>query len=427
MRHGVVDCGAELQNNEGGYLQHVVKDRAIGEQARRDGIGLLPWPGVRARRAEIRHVRPPEARVVRLPGFLADPADPVVAVAAWTGGAALLLTLLLLILVLLARLVALLSQWRRRRVLNRWRPLLMAGLCSDADALPRLPRRDLPVFLELWNHLNESLSSEAQASLARVAQRVRIPAAVANMLRAPGFRTRLSGVLTAGNLRLYAAWEDLRTLLASESPLLSQAAARALTRIDAARAMPLLMPHIVARRDWIPQKVDEILREAGAEYAAKPLLEAIPAVPPELARRLIRYLGDIAPAAAAETVSKVLANPAHQELLAECLELTADSRDLPSVRQLARHPDWQIREQAATALGRIGVAADEALLVELLGDQKWWVRYRAAAALSRLPGMGIAELRRIKNLQTDRYARDILHQVIAELELWQDSMAEIHG
>jgi hypothetical protein len=55
--------------------------------------------------------------------------------------------------------------------------------------------------------------------------------------------------------------------------------------------------------------------------------------------------------------------------------------------------------------------------VGMLGDSQWWVRYRAARALAHLPWMDDERLRHIKGTLTDRYARDILHQVMAELEL----------
>jgi len=77
-------------------------------------------------------------------------------------------------------------------------------------------------------------------------------------------------------------------------------------------------------------------------------------------------------------------------VLASCLSLfgqCSDPRDLPVVRQYSAHPTWFIRVQAATALGKMGVEEDAALLIGLLSDTHWWVRYRAAEALSILPTM----------------------------------------
>lgn len=87
------------------------------------------------------------------------------ALAIWVGAAALVLTGVLLLLILLVRLRQLVKQQWRRRVLNRWRPLLMASLYEHPESLPPLSRFDFPDFLELWNHLHQSLGGEARDSL----------------------------------------------------------------------------------------------------------------------------------------------------------------------------------------------------------------------------------------------------------------------
>jgi HEAT repeat protein len=56
-------------------------------------------------------------------------------------------------------------------------------------------------------------------------------------------------------------------------------------------------------------------------------------------------------------------------------------------------------------------------LIPLLSDKEWWVRYRAAQALSRLPSMRSPRLKSIQAKQPDPFARDMLAQVIAEIEL----------
>jgi HEAT repeat protein len=72
--------------------------------------------------------------------------------------------------------------------------------------------------------------------------------------------------------------------------------------------------------------------------------------------------------------------------------------------------------QAASALGRIGADEDRALLIKMTGDSNWWVRYRAAQALANMPSVGISELKALAQNATDRFAANILAQVIAERE-----------
>jgi HEAT repeat protein len=87
---------------------------------------------------------------------------------------------------------------------------------------------------------------------------------------------------------------------------------------------------------------------------------------------------------------------------------------VPRIDELLAHPAWYVRMQAAKLLGRMGRAEDAGRLETLLADEEWWVRFRAAKALVRLPGLGPRDLEHIRMRLLDRYARDILGQVIAE-------------
>ena len=105
------------------------------------------------------------------------------------------------------------------------------------------------------------------------------------------------------------------------------------------------------------------------------------------------------------------------EVLAACLRLLRSAEDLPLVRECLSHQDLRVRVQAAVALGRLGQEDDAERLVPLLSDRQWWVRYRAAQALSRLPHMDEPKLKTIQAAQSNPFARDILAQVIAEVQL----------
>jgi HEAT repeat protein len=80
--------------------------------------------------------------------------------------------------------------------------------------------------------------------------------------------------------------------------------------------------------------------------------------------------------------------------------------------------------QAAVTLGRLGVPGDEQLLVAILSDKQWWVRYRAAQALMKLGLVNTDGMHRIRNLQTDDYARDIIKHVLAEEAMIKHVVAE---
>jgi HEAT repeat protein len=82
----------------------------------------------------------------------------------------------------------------------------------------------------------------------------------------------------------------------------------------------------------------------------------------------------------------------------------------------AGHADWRVRAQVARALGFMGAAAEHAVLARLLTDAQWWVRYRAAQALLRLPGMSAQRLLACAQDTHDRYALSMAQAVIAEAQ-----------
>ena len=337
--------------------------------------------------------------------------------AGWSGLVALVLSAALLAAILTIPLVRRYSHWRRQRVLKRWRPLLAAALHHAPPSLPSLPRRQLPAFLELWNHLHASLGSDARNGLNRLGAAAGLPAGVSGMLRGRGRRFRRRAAMAAGNLELAAAWDVLAELLADPDPALSLAAAGALGRIDPQRAAPLLVERLRQGPPWPLAGAVETLAVAGAEVMGPALARAIVAAEGRTARRLLRCLTAIAPRDGAAVVAALLARSSDEGLLKTCLQQVEDPAQLELIRALAFHPHWHVRVHAATALGRLGVPGDETILTGMLSDSQWWVRYRAAGALARLPWLDGGELGRIEALQTDRYARDILHQVGAERRL----------
>ena len=59
---------------------------------------------------------------------------------------------------------------------------------------------------------------------------------------------------------------------------------------------------------------------------------------------------------------------------------------VPQLITLLNHPQWMVRDEAVTALGRLGDASVVPALRPLLGDQADWLRQRTADALARIGG-----------------------------------------
>jgi HEAT repeat protein len=348
------------------------------------------------------------------------PADPVLAAAYWTGIAALFLTLLLAAQIVRLRVALRRRERREARALARWRPVLNAAIVgARPDALPRLPRAERLHFIKLWVHLQASLRGEASVALNEVARRLGLEHDARAML-ARGPRTdRLLATLLLGHLRDRDSWDTLRGLAGSPDVTLSLSALWALVRIDPHAAAAYLTPLFVERDDWAMSHVAGILKEASAPVADV-LANLLPALPTHRLPRALRIAEALRIALPEDLLAGALAG-GDVDLVTAALRIVATPGLRDRARGLLAHPDWQVRVQAAKALGRIGDASDVDRLVVLLADREWWVRYRAAQAIVDLPWLGRSELAALQAGLGDRFAADILAQVIAEMR------AETHG
>jgi HEAT repeat protein len=74
----------------------------------------------------------------------------------------------------------------------------------------------------------------------------------------------------------------------------------------------------------------------------------------------------------------------------------------------------RVRMAAARAIGRIGNREELSVLLQLLPDPVWWVRYHAAHGLVRLEGLQPHELQALQDGARDSFAADMLSQALAE-------------
>ncbi len=340
--------------------------------------------------------------------------SPTYQLVSWVAKTVLALVFLLILQILAKRLVLIARRRRERQFLDLWQPLLAASLDSIPESFPAIRDRDAFTFLTLWNHLHESLLDQSKMALNEVARRLHIEDVASRMLHRGNLREQLLAVTTFGQLRQRSPWNELVGLGSAEHPVLSLTAAKALARIDPASAMPLILPWIVARRDWPAAKVAAMLNEAGADVFSEPLARALLEAEPEKMPRLIRYLELAHKQSAVPAIRRIILSTTNADVISACLRAFSDPEDLETVRAFVDHPAWHVRLQAAAALGRMGTEEDKPRLIRLLSDREWWVRYRAAQALANFHSIGPQELESIQAAEDDSFARDMLRQVIAE-------------
>lgn len=343
--------------------------------------------------------------------------DPFIATAVWAGLGAFGLTLVLSLQIVLMRVGLRRRQAAEANALARWRPVLNAAVvgelpAEDGAGLPPLPPRDLQPFLRLWVHLQGSVRGDAGESLNTLARRLRLDDEALAMLARGPRSARLLGALVLGHLRERRAWSGLLELATDADSTLSLTALWALVRIDPEAAAGYLTPLFIEREDWALSHVAGILQQASAP-AAGVLARLLPTLDAAKLPRALRIAEALRLTLPPAVLGEALDSPAVPVVLA-ALRNVLTPETIAQVRSLLAHQDWQVRVQAARALGRVGEREDAERLAALLRDPQWWVRYRAAEALRDLPALRRPELEALRAALTDRFASDMLAQVMAE-------------
>jgi hypothetical protein len=340
--------------------------------------------------------------------------DPALWLAAVTGVAAVSLTVAIALLIVALRLQVRRDERRWQRFVALWRPVLLAAMLSPLPPrLPELARRDRGLFLRLWTYLHESVRGDASDRLNRAALDLYMDQSARDFLRHGSRAQQLQAVLAAGYLKDRSAWDALLGLARSSDGLISVNAARALIRIDPLPAAQSLMPLILARRDWEVTRVASFLVDAREAFWLL-LIKSLPTMDPSDLPRALGLTEALRLQLPPATLRYLLEPAQPAEVICCALRLAAASELTDEVRRCLAHPDPQVRQQAALALGRLGSRDDVPRLVALLGDAHWPVRLAAAQALSALPFLSTGEL---AALQADGgAASDVLRQVVAERE-----------
>jgi hypothetical protein len=341
--------------------------------------------------------------------------DRLVLAAGIVGLLALALTAALALQVLLMRHRAARRERRNAMVLAAWRPLLFGWIVGDEPALPVLLPPDEEAFLLLWNQLQDRVLGEARDRLGRLGERAGAHAMARRRLARGDALDRLLALRTLGYLARPDDYPDVARWLDDRRSYLCIAAARALVHIGPGRAPGDLLPRLARRVDWPVALFATMLAEADPEETARHLREVLRGLPRDPLVRMLPLVTVVDGGTADEILGGLLASSTDPEILSAALKRAESPRLLPHVRRACVHPEWAVRTQAAAALGRVGERGDREPLLRLLCDPGWWVRYRAAQALLSGRFGAATEIAALALGLGDRYARDIVEHVLAEV------------
>lgn len=338
----------------------------------------------------------------------------ITSLAFWSALSTLAVSGILVFAVVFIRVRLLRKQRRLMDLYNRWRPIFNECVEGRLAGFPIPERWELPLILELWIAVQHETTGPSRERMNDLARNVGLDKAAMSWLKAAGFRKRLLAVVAMGYLRQRAAWHALVKMAAEEDPLRSLMAAWSLVQIDAGRSVNYLVPLIALRDDWSHVRVTSTLKEAGVDLFERPLSDAILSAPAGSLPRLIRIMVGLLPDATPPVVRMLLQTRPDPEVAGACLSALQHPEDAALARGFLQNPEWHVRVQAASALGRVGSPDDIPKLAPLLTDTEWWVRYRAAQAIASLIKSDQEKLRKLEQEQTAPEARSVLAQVISE-------------
>lgn len=277
-----------------------------------------------------------------------------------------------------------------------------------------VPRGSRVELLREWCRFRTLVRGSSSRSLQWLADDLDLLAVARRLLRRRAVSSKILAVQALGFLRDAESWDDIVALLHHQNVTISITAATALVYIDAKSAVVMIIPLIGERATWPRTQVGRLLNLAGPEAVTIPLCGAIQNADTEQACRLLQFFESASMQAVDDLVAQLLLTRTEPQLLVAALKAVRGTLPLNIIERLSRHKVWFVRMQAARMLGQFGRREDYQILEPLLSDSEWWVRYRAAQAITRLPFLGPHALRKLRDRQTDRYAGDIMNQALAE-------------
>ncbi len=340
--------------------------------------------------------------------------DTIVRFALAVGAAIAVLAFVMLAFILIMRIVFALRDRRREMFIAKWRPVFALSLIQPLGPVDRVSDSEMPYLMNLFNNFHGIVHGEERENLNRLARAVGMYEAAIRILVVGTFSQKILAITAFGYLEEEESFERLARYAEDESTLLSLASAMAMVHINPQEAVRRLIPLIVSRNDWAAANVYPILHEAGTAAVSKNLPNAVMQATENDALRLIPFLALADVQAVEEAVRWWLGKTKKDEMVSSCLKMLSSPANAPVARYYLEHPAWHVRAQAAILLGKIGGREDVGTLTARLSDKEWWVRFRAAQALAELPFLDINGLKDIMASQTDRFARNIMEQVIAE-------------
>lgn len=347
-------------------------------------------------------------------------AEAVINLVMWASLAIIVTSLLLLLLMIIIRLLQTVREDQNRHFIEVWRPIMAASIEDSIVNRPPLLKFNYLNFLMQWNLFMDSLRGQSRKGLIVLARETGMDKLAVKLLDRRSEFERTIAAMSLGNLGDISQWDKLRVMAENNIGLSGQVAARALARIDPLASVPILVPLFIQRREWPESRVALILKDMEPNAVSIHVAAAIFTAEPEQLPRLLRLLPFIERGIALQVLADILARHTEPEVLTACLagiKTVGDYQNIDLVKKYLDHEAWTVRVQAVNAMGILARSEDLPLLTDKLADPNWWVRYRSAQAICHAPFVTQSQLFELRDNHPDRYARNIMAQVMAEKQM----------
>jgi hypothetical protein len=305
---------------------------------------------------------------------------------------------------------------REEAFTKKWRPILLENLYRLPENIESISPKDSNAFLLLWNNLQSILKGPEKEQLNQLARSLKMDQAAYKLLFSRKRSQQLLGIIVMGNLKQESSWQKLSEFSKMENITLAMSALQSMAKINPGTTIHSALSFMKTRNDWPDYKMIMILNEIGASIFSKPLADMLQMLPPNKQKRFLSFMR-FADGRITLHLARDLLNSAFDfEVIAGALNLIAmfgDARDLNLVKGYLHHEKPFIRMRTVRALAEIGNQEVLPDLEKCLTDSDWWVRFRTAQAIAKLPKMNTETLLAIRNRQTDRFAVDILNYIIS--------------
>lgn len=303
----------------------------------------------------------------------------------------------------------------RNTIHSKWEPLLLAAAFDTATSLPDLQRHEWIHFFEIWQKILMTLKGDAQERLIRMARDIGLYRYARRELRfGQGMTRRKKAITIIGWVGTTQDWMLITRYLDAKDNAISFAAARALTRLNQNKAIPLVISAVANGVNWPSNLIAAILLEAGGDRVTEAIMRHIVEERVEQWQRLapyFRYGSQKLVARALESTQLMERAPSdYATILEQCREPSA----LTSLRTLLHHPSPAIRLAVIRALRMLAESRDIPALRQALSDPVWQVRYAAAHALRDLIRPEPEGLEQEKSFVGSKEAEAVLQHVMAE-------------